>query len=129
MNSGHRLLLALCLSGLLAPATKASPPANPRWAQLSAEQQQVLAPLATEWDRYAPYKKQNLLAIVPQFQQLPEAQRQRVQQKLKAWSELSQQQRDEIRANWKALQQMPPEQRRQAIQRLRQQHEAQDASR
>ncbi|WON86110.1 DUF3106 domain-containing protein [Chromobacterium haemolyticum] len=69
------------------------------------------------------------MAIVPQFQQLPEAQRQRVQQKLKAWSELNQQQRDEIRANWKALQQMPPEQRRQAIQRLRQQHEAQDASR
>ncbi|MCS3803397.1 putative Fe-S protein YdhL (DUF1289 family) [Chromobacterium alkanivorans] len=129
MNSGRRLLIALCLSGLLAPAAKASPPASPRWAQLSAEQQQVLAPLATEWDRYAPYKKQNLLAIVPQFQQLPEAQRQRVQQKLKAWSELSQQQRDEIRANWKALQQMPPEQRQQAIQRLRQQHEAQDASR
>ena len=120
MSKARRLACALCLPSLFAATlTQASPLADPRWDQLNSEQQQVLSPLAAEWNRYAPDKKQNLLAIVPRFIDLPPQQKQRVRQRLKAWSELSQTQRDEIRANWKKLQQLPPEQRERVIRRLR----------
>ncbi|OHX12462.1 DUF3106 domain-containing protein [Chromobacterium sphagni] len=130
MNKARRLACALLsLSSLLVPqSSHASPPADPLWDQLNSEQQQVLSPLAAEWNRYAPDKKRNLLAIVPRFIGLPPQQQQRVRQKLKTWSELSQPQRDQIRANWKKLQQLPPEQRELVMRRLRERSAIPEAS-
>lgn len=120
MNKAGWLAKAVCLAGLLIPNfVHSSPLADPRWEQLNSEQQQVLAPLAADWNRYAPDKKQDLLTIVPRFSELTSGQQQRLQRRLKAWTELSEPQRDEIRANWKKLQQLPPAQREQALSRLR----------
>ncbi|QIY78992.1 DUF3106 domain-containing protein [Chromobacterium violaceum] len=120
MNKAGWLASAACLAGLLIPnLAHASPLADPRWEQLNSEQQQVLAPLAADWNRYAPDKKQDLLTIVPRFADLTPGEQQRLQRRLKAWTELSEQQRDEIRANWKKLQQLPPGQRELALRRLR----------
>ncbi|AXE29559.1 hypothetical protein DK842_06365 [Chromobacterium phragmitis] len=120
MSKAKWLAGAFSLACLLTPRVSlATPLADPRWEQLNGEQQQVLAPLASDWNRFAPDKKQDLLTIVPRFAELTPSQQQRLQRRLKAWTELSEQQRDEIRANWKKLQQLPPEQREQALRRLR----------
>ncbi|MBV8680959.1 MAG: DUF3106 domain-containing protein [Aquitalea sp.] len=112
------LLPALLLSSLLSTPLLASPLTNPRWEQLDGEQQAVMAPLASEWDRYAPEKKQNLLAIVPAYRQLDAAGQQRLQGRLKSWADLTLEQRQQIRHNWKKLQGLPPADREKAIQRL-----------
>jgi hypothetical protein len=99
LASKYRLLLA----GLIAAPliAFASPPASPDWAQLSAEEQTALAPLARDWDRFSPAKKQQMLNLVDDYQGLDAVQRQRLQARLKGWSELTPQQQDEARANWR----------------------------
>lgn len=115
-----RLLAILLLGSLLALPVAASPLANPRWDQLDSEQQTVMAPLAAEWDRYAPDKKKDLLSIVPEYRKLDAAGKLRLQSKLKTWSDLTLEQRQQIRDNWKTLQSLPPADREKAIQRLKQ---------
>lgn len=120
MTSLQRVLPILLLGSLLALPAAASPLTNPRWDQLDSEQQTVMAPLAGEWDRYAPEKKKNLLAIVPEYRSLDATGRLRLQSKLKIWSDLTLEQRQQIRNNWKTLQSLPPADREKAIQRLKQ---------
>lgn len=120
MTKPRHVLPLILLGSLLAMPVSASPLTNPRWDQLDTEQQTVMAPLASEWDRYAPEKKKNLLAIVPEYRSLDAAGKLRLQSKLKIWSDLTLEQRQQIRNNWKTLQGLSPAEREKAIQRLKQ---------
>ena len=120
MTKLHNALPMLLLGCLLALPVNASALTDPHWDQLDTEQQTVMAPLAGEWDRYAPEKKKSLLAIVPEYRSLDAAGKLRLQSKLKIWSDLTLEQRQQIRNNWKVLQGLPPTEREKAIQRLKQ---------
>jgi hypothetical protein len=53
--------LWLCVS--LSAFAAAQPKKPPSWAELKPEQQQILAPLASDWDKLEPARKRKWLGI------------------------------------------------------------------
>ena len=88
------------------PAAKAPQPkpnARPAWAELTAEQQQVLAPLKTDWDTLEPERRQKWLAIAKRYPRMKSPEQERVQRRMQAWARLTPEQRRQARENYKNL--------------------------
>ena len=105
------LVLALCAACSVAaqqPAAKKKQ-AKPAWAELTAEQQHVLAPLKADWDALEPERRRKWLGIAKRYPTMkPEAQA-RVQRRMQAWAKLTPEQRRQARENYKRLAKMPRE--------------------
>lgn len=93
--------------------TKAAKPKQPKpgvrpaWAELTAEQQQVLASLKEDWDSLEPERRQKWIAIAKRYPKMtPEAQ-ERVQRRMQAWAKLTPEQRRQARENYKRLAKAP----------------------
>jgi hypothetical protein len=126
----RRLLLALLSLAIAAgaqaqpptePAKKpaATKPAKPRpvkadvrpaWAELTAEQQQVLAPLKADWDMLEPDRRLKWIAIAKRYPRMKPVEQQRVQRRMQTWAALSPEQRRIARENYKQLAKATPRQ-------------------
>ena len=119
-----------CVAGAFAasPVRVASVPAAvapvakpaPRWAQLSPQQQQVLVPLAAEWDGFPDTQRHKLLGVAEKYPKLTPQQQQRVQLRLQDWARLTPEQRHLARKNYKQLHELPPAQRQVLKDKIRQ---------
>ena len=104
----------------------AKPPSKPDWNELTASQQQALAPLAASWSTLDEPPKRKWLAISQNFANLPAQEQTRMHSRTKEWAALSTQERVQARLNfagarelpsdkrlekWEAYQALPPEQR------------------
>ena len=88
-SRGWVLVCALAL--LLAAPAGAGPLTlrSPAWADLSAGDKQILAPLAPEWDKLDAQRKQKWLGIAKRYPAMPPPQQQRVQDQMSAWARLT----------------------------------------
>ena len=86
-------------------ATK--PGVRPAWAELTAEQQQVLAPLKADWDSLEPDRRQKWIAIAKRYPRMQAVEQERVQRRMQAWAALSPDQRRQARENYKHLAKSP----------------------
>jgi hypothetical protein len=92
-----------------AVAKQAAKPAQPKpgvrpaWAELTAEQQQVLAPLKTDWDMLEPERRQKWIAIAKRYPRMKAQEQERVQRRMQAWARLTPEQRRQARENYKQL--------------------------
>jgi hypothetical protein len=87
-------------------AAKPAPPkpgVRPAWAELTAEQQQVLAPLKTDWDMLEPERRQKWIAIAKRYPRMKAQEQERVQRRMQAWARLTPEQRRQARENYKQL--------------------------
>jgi hypothetical protein len=128
----EKLLGAVVLSGFLcagsgwaanpvaAPATVVAIPPQPKWNELPFQQQSVLAPLASDWDKMENYRRKKWLGIAQRFATMTPDERQRVQAQMYEWAKLSPQQRQAARIKYQTVTQLPPEKK----QELKQQWEA-----
>lgn len=144
-----RLLLSACLASLLAvwpfasraqdkPASSAvrtaapgpaqsKASAGPQWAELTASEQQALAPLRGEWTSIDELGKRKWLQIAARYPAMSEADQARLQARMVEWTKLSAQERSKVRlqflearkipttnrqADWKAYQALTPEERK-----------------
>jgi hypothetical protein len=128
----RRLLLAL-FSLAIAAAAQAQPPsepakkpaaakpapakprpvkadARPAWAELTAEQQQVLAPLKADWDTLEPERRLKWVAIAKRYPRMKIVEQERVQRRMQAWARLTPEQRRVARENYKQLAKATPRQ-------------------
>jgi hypothetical protein len=102
---------AICLA-LLSPAGAVVPPIKqPSWVELPPQQQQILAPLAGEWDRLEAYRRKKWLGIAKRYSAMKPAEQQRVQTQMRQWVNLTPAQRMAAREKFKRLRDAPPEQR------------------
>jgi hypothetical protein len=86
------------------PAAKAPKPnVRPAWAELTAAQQQVLAPLKADWDTLEPERRQKWLAIAKRYPRMKAEEQERVQRRMQAWARLTPEQRRQARENYKNL--------------------------
>ncbi len=124
----RRLLLAI-LSLAIAAGAMAQPPAEtakkpaakpaatkpravkpgvrPAWAELTAEQQQVLAPLKADWDTLDPDRRLKWIAIAKRYPRMKPLEQERVQRRMQTWATLSPEQRRQARENYKHLAKVP----------------------
>ena len=114
------LILGLCfaLPAFAATAEKK----QPDWAQLNIEQQQILAPLASEWNTLEERPRKKWLLLAKRYPKMKPDAQQRIQTQMKDWAKLTPQQRAIARENYKKLAKQPPEKREVVKQKW---HEAQ----
>ena len=92
------------------PAKKDKPKAaavkksvRPTWAELTAEQQAILAPLKNDWDTLEPERRQKWLQIAKRYPRMKPLEQERVQRRMQTWANLSPEQRRQARENYKQL--------------------------
>jgi hypothetical protein len=90
---------------------KAKVNARPAWAELTAEHQQILAPLKADWDALEPERRQKWLAIAKRYPKMKVEEQERVQRRMQAWANLTPEQRRQARENYKHLAKTPREKR------------------
>jgi hypothetical protein len=91
-----------------APKPKArNPGVRPAWAELTAEQQQVLAPLKNDWDSLEPDRRLKWIAIAKRYPRMKAVEQERVQRRMQIWANLSPEQRRQARENYKHLAKAP----------------------
>jgi Protein of unknown function (DUF3106) len=88
-----------------APAVKKN--VRPAWAELTAEQQQILAPLKNEWDALEVERRQKWLQIAKRYPKMKQLEQERVQRRMQLWANLSPEQRRQARENYKRLAKSP----------------------
>src|SRR5947207_2508221 len=99
--------------GAAAPAKKAAkaPAAKknvrPAWAELTAEQQQILSPLKNDWDALEVERRQKWLQIAKRYPKMKQLEQERVQRRMQLWANLSPEQRRQARENYKRLAKSP----------------------
>lgn len=105
--------LALTIAISLFPATGHSQTIRkgPNWSELSTQERQILAPLASDWDKWDLLRKNKWLVIAKRYPTLPAPEQQRIRERMQGWAKLSSQERQAAREKFKGLKQLPPEKR------------------
>ena len=106
------LTLGLCiaLSAFSAFAAAAGKKA-PDWSQLTPEQQQILAPLASDWNNLDERRRKKWLLTAKRYPKMKPEKQQRLQAQMRDWATLTPEQRSIARENYKKLEKQPPEKR------------------
>ena len=98
------IFAAIALS-LVVPASAwsatAAPLAQPNWSELTPQQQQILAPLAKDWDGFGSPRRMKWLGIAKRYPAMEPEQQQRIQTQMKPWASLTPEARNAARANFK----------------------------
>lgn len=104
-----KALLAIALSLIFASSSvlAAGPKKKqPSWDELSREQQQVLAPLAPDWNNFSARRKRKWLGIAERYPVMEPLEQAKVQRKMRPWSKLTPEQRRAARKRFKKLQEL-----------------------
>lgn len=105
------LVAALALAAGAAFGTHAAPRTGPEWASLTADQQQVLAPLRDKWSALSPEHKRRWLGIAKRYPAMTPEEQQRVQRRMQEWARLSSEQRWQARQQYRNIEKIAPDQR------------------
>lgn len=84
-------------------------PPQPNWAELSPEQQRILAPLGKDWDQMEYFRRKKWLGIAARYTRLSPDEQKRVQERMEEWVRMSPEQRRTVREKYQTLNQLPPE--------------------
>jgi hypothetical protein len=93
------------------PAAKAKAPARPAWAELTADQQMILAPLKADWDALETERRRKWLGVAKRYPGMSAQGQERVQRRMQVWAKLSPEQRRQARENYKQIVKAPPAKR------------------
>ncbi|MET0264156.1 MAG: DUF3106 domain-containing protein [Duganella sp.] len=95
-------------------ALASNPPATPvapektRWRDLTPAQQTALEPLAGEWDKTEPIRKQKWLAIAKRYTTMKPDEQVRVQERMREWVRMTPEERRQVRENFTRAQKVDP---------------------
>ena len=93
------------------PAAKPKAQVRPAWAELTADQQMILAPLKADWESLDPERRRKWIGIAKRYPKMTVQEQERVQRRMQAWAKLSPEQRRQARENYRRIVKVPPEKR------------------
>ena len=93
-------------------AAKAKKPKGPQWAELSADQQMILAPLKPDWENLEPERKQKWIGIAKRYPKMKPQEQERVQKRMHDWAALTPEQRRQARENYRQMAKVPADKRK-----------------
>jgi hypothetical protein len=91
------------------------------WTDLSAEQKQILAPLARDWNSLDLQRQTKWLLIAQRYGSFTPDEKARMQERMKEWAHLSPNDRKLARVSFTSVQKVPAEQRGTVKDNIRQQ--------
>lgn len=109
------LALVSAASALSQPARKDT--ARPAWAELTADQQMILAPLRGDWDNLEPDRRRAWIGIAKRYPKMTAEEQERVQRRMQRWASLTPEQRNQARENYRRLAKQRAERREQLRER------------
>ena len=122
------LTLGLCIAlSAFSAFAAAADKKQPDWAQLTPEQQQILAPLAGDWNNFDDRRRKKWLLTAKRYPKMKPEQQQRLQTQMQDWAKLTPEQRRIARENYKKLVKQPPEKRDVVKQKWREQQKLKPA--
>lgn len=86
----------------------ATPP-QPNWAELSASQHQILAPLAQDWNNMEYFRRKKWLGIAERYNRMTPDEQMRLQERMREWADLTPDQRRTVREKYKNIKRLPSE--------------------
>jgi hypothetical protein len=104
-------VLALLLGFAMTGASGAPKDRGPAWAALTADQQQVLAPLSGEWNKLPRDQKTKWLGIAKRYPAMKDEEQKRVIGRMQHWSKLTPEQRWEAREQYRSIGKLAPDRR------------------
>ena len=90
------------------PAAKAKAQVRPAWAELTAEQQQILAPLKADWESLEPERRRKWIGVAKRYPKMEQQAQERVQRRMQAWAKLTPEQRRHAHETYKRYFKYPP---------------------
>jgi hypothetical protein len=127
-NTLVALIASLCIAFSAAAAQtkpeakKAAP--KPAWAELSASQQQVLAPLQREWEQLDTVRRKKWVSIADRYPTMKPAEQQRLQKRMQEWANLTPEERRAARERYQTLKKLTPQERKEVRQKWKEQQES-----
>lgn len=108
-----RAIAALALAFTLGAAGAAGPTTGkgPSWAELTVEQQQVLAPLKPDWNSIDSQNRRKWVGIAKRYPSMKPQEQERVVRRMQTWAKLTPEQRRAAREQYRSIGKLPPEQR------------------
>ena len=98
-----RALFAAALLVLAVSAVAAPKEAGPQWASLTADQQQILAPLQNDWPKLSREQKTKWLGIAKRYPEMKPEEQKRAQARMQKWVKLTPEQRWQAREQYRSL--------------------------
>ena len=106
----RRGALALAFALAVSAANAAGPAKKgPPWAELTAEQQEVLAPLKPGWETLDPDRRRKWVGVAKRYPKMTPIGQKRVQTRMQKWANLSPEQRRVARERYKSIGKLQPE--------------------
>jgi len=104
------IVLSLCILLSSFGSLAAAPPKKTTtWAELPADQQQILAPLAPRWNDMSVQRKTFWLGMARKYPTMPSDEQAKTRVRMEQWVKLSQEERRTVREGYKNIQKLPPE--------------------
>jgi hypothetical protein len=94
-------LLALAATGAFAQSKDRG--GDPQWASLTADQQQILAPLQKDWPKLSREQKEKWLGIAKRYPKMTPIGQKRVQTRMEKWVKLTPEQRRQAREQYRSI--------------------------
>ena len=110
-GSMRAAVAALLLAFAAASAIAAPKEKGPAWASLTADQQQVLAPLSGEWGKLARDQKTKWIGIAKRYPGMKAEEQKRVQGRMQRWAKLTPEQRWQAREQYRSIGKVAPDHR------------------
>lgn len=108
-----RLLWLILLLALIGPVHAVGQvlAVAPKWSELTAQDRQILAPLAADWDALESRPKAKWLGVAKRYPSMTPEEQERVQTRMKDWAKLTPEQRAKAREQYRSMRKSPPEER------------------
>jgi hypothetical protein len=92
-------------------AAQAKAKARPAWAELTAEQQMILAPLKADWESLETERRRKWIGVAKRYGKMTPQGQERVQRRMQTWAKLTPEQRRQARETYKQIVKAPPARR------------------
>jgi hypothetical protein len=93
------------------PPSQAKAKVRPAWAELTAQQQEILAPLKADWESLEPERRRKWIGVAKRYPKMTPLGQERVQRRMQTWAKLTPEQRRQARETYKRIVKVPPEKR------------------
>jgi hypothetical protein len=84
----------------------------PKWADLNAQQREILKPLASDWDKLDETRRNKWVVVARRYPTMQPEEQKRLQGRMADWARLTPEQRRVARENFQRTKALPPEQKK-----------------
>ena len=112
LNAAFRFFIAAAATLAILSSGAALALTAPKWAELTAQQREILKPLASDWDKLDEARRNKWVVVAKRYPTMQPEEQKRLQGRMADWARLTPEQRRVARENFQRTKALPPEQKK-----------------